>query len=114
MGAARSPDRRPADGRAARALARPPPTGGSPARTQRRLEAAVRAAADHRRPPRHLTRVHSGGSIALLGRSVTMPAMKSSFEDPALLAAMQAFVAAVSALETATDDAEIMERSQAK
>jgi hypothetical protein len=43
-----------------------------------------------------------------------MPAMKSSFEDPAVLAAMQAFVAAVSALETATDDAEIMERSQAK
>jgi len=40
--------------------------------------------------------------------------MKSSFEDPALLAAMQAFVAAVAALETATDDRQIMERSQAR
>ena len=40
--------------------------------------------------------------------------MKSSFEDPALLAAMQAFTNAVNALETAADDAQVMELSSAK
>lgn len=40
--------------------------------------------------------------------------MKSSFEDPALLASMQAFLAAVTALDAATDDVEVMNLSQAK
>jgi hypothetical protein len=40
--------------------------------------------------------------------------MKSTFEDPALLDSMKAFVAAVTALESATTDAEIMQSSQAK
>jgi hypothetical protein len=40
--------------------------------------------------------------------------MKSSFDDPVLLSAMQTYLAAVAQLEGATDDAEIMQSSQAK
>ena len=40
--------------------------------------------------------------------------MKSSFEDPAVFAAMRDLVSAVSALEAATDDRQTMEAASAK
>ncbi len=40
--------------------------------------------------------------------------MKSSFDDPALLAAMQAFIAATTALDAATDESQVLELSSAK
>jgi hypothetical protein len=40
--------------------------------------------------------------------------MKSSFEDPAVIAAMRAVIAAVDALEATTDDSQVLERASAK
>lgn len=40
--------------------------------------------------------------------------MKSSFDDSALLAAMKAYIAATTALESASDDSQVLDLSSAK